>query len=225
MLLTNPGFASMKSKTSILETPLKAKLRPARMELFISYAHADEDQLESFRPHLTHLSQQGYIQVWNDRELVAGEKWEKGLLDALRRVDIVLLFYTIHARVSKFIQEIELPTSLDRSDANECTLIWVPLERNDLDEMHPLERRLKKLRSATRDARPVYDFAYVQRGWTEVEHAIRQAVEARRARAPAVKEAVSCAGARFTRNHRHCGPVRTAFTTYALTPPPLPPAR
>ncbi len=44
------------------------------MKLFISYAHLNEKELIPFRPHLTHLSQQGYIQEWNDRDLVPGEQ-------------------------------------------------------------------------------------------------------------------------------------------------------
>ena len=152
----------------------------ARMQLFISYAHLNEKELIPFRPHLTHLSQQGYIQVWNDRDLVPGEQWEAGITEALGRADIVLLFYTTAARVSDFIQTTELPKALARSDAQQCTMLWVPLERNDLDAKHPLEQRLKKLQCVTRDAQPVYDFEVVQKGWMEVEQAIRRAVEARR---------------------------------------------
>ncbi|MGB8167044.1 MAG: hypothetical protein WCF18_06100 [Chthoniobacteraceae bacterium] len=84
------------------------------------------------------------------------------------------------ARFSDFIQHTELPTALARSDAKQCTMLWVPLERNDLEAKHPLEQRLKKLQCATRDARPVYDFEIVQKGWMEVEQAIRRAVEVRR---------------------------------------------
>ena len=153
-----------------------------RTQLFISYAHENEKELRPFRQHLTHLSQQGYIQVWHDRDLVPGELWETGIIDALQRADIVLIFYTTAARISDFIQQTELPTALARADAKQCTVLWVPLERNDLAETHPLEQRLKKLQCATRDARPVYDFEIVQRGWMEVEQAIRRAVEARRKR-------------------------------------------
>ncbi len=110
-----------------------------------THAHLNEKELNPFRPQLTHLSQQGYIQVWNDRDLVPGEQWEAGITDALQRADIVLLFYTTAARVSDFIQQTELPTALARSDAKQCTMLWVPLERNDLEAKHPLEQRLKKL--------------------------------------------------------------------------------
>jgi internalin A len=151
-----------------------------RMQLFISYAHQNEKELTPFRQHLTLLSQQGYIQVWQDRDLVAGEQWETGIREALGRAEIVLVFYTTGARVSTFIQETELPMALARSDAGECTVIWVPLERNDLDPQHPLEKRLKALQCATRDAQPIYEFEIVPKGWLQVEQSIRRAVEKRR---------------------------------------------
>jgi hypothetical protein len=81
-----------------------------RMQLFISYAHLNEKEITPIKPHLTHLSQQGYIQVWQDRDLVAGEQWETGIKEALNKADLVLIFYTTAARVSKFVQETELAT-------------------------------------------------------------------------------------------------------------------
>jgi len=153
-----------------------------RMQLFISYAHLNEKELLPFRQHLTHLSQQGFIQVWHDRDLVPGELWEAGIREALQRADIVLLFYTTAARVSPFIQETELAIALERAETNQCTLLWVPLERNDLDANHPHEKRLRKLQCATPDAKPIYDFEVMQKGWMEVEHAIRRAVESRRSK-------------------------------------------
>ena len=93
-----------------------------------------------------------------------------------------MLFYTTAARVSDFIQQTEVPTALARSDAMQCAMIWVPLERNDLAANHPLEQRLKKLQCATRDARPVYDFEIVQKG-------------SRRSAAPSTRAASSCVDA------------------------------
>jgi hypothetical protein len=162
------------------ETESSGPKAEARMRLFISYAHLNEKEWIPLRPHLTHLSEKGYIQVWNDRDLVPGERFEDEITEALQRADIVLLFYTTAARVSPFIQNTELPMALARSDAKQCTIIWVPLERSDLDEDHPLERRLAKLACGTTDKRPIYDFDKEQKGWMEVEHAIRRAVEARR---------------------------------------------
>jgi internalin A len=151
-----------------------------RMQLFVSYAHQNEKELLPLRQHLTLLSQQGYIQSWNDRDLVAGERWETGIIQMLSRADVILIFYTTAARVSTFIQQHELPTALLRADQGLSSLIWVPLERNDLNPTHPLERRLAKLQCATQDKKNIYAFEPVQVGWLQVEDSIRRVVERRR---------------------------------------------
>ncbi|MDZ4403527.1 toll/interleukin-1 receptor domain-containing protein [Prosthecobacter sp.] len=181
-LLGDIGFieTSEEEQTSAEEKQWNAPDAELKMKLFISYAQVNEKELLPFRQNLTHLSQQGYIQVWQDRDLLSGEKWEAGSRDALNHADIVLLFYTTAARISKFIQETELPIMLERSDNNQCTVLWVPLERNDLNASHPLESRLKDIQCATQDAMQIYDFEIVQKGWLEVEQAIRKAVETRR---------------------------------------------
>jgi len=175
-----PVSATLDQVESDAATAAAGPTPPPRMRLFISYAHDNERELQPVRQHLTLLGQRGYIQTWHDRDLVAGENWETGILEELNRADIVLIFYTTKARISTFIQQTELPVSLDRSDRGECTVLWVPLERNDLLDGHPLEKRLKALQCATRDARPIFDFERPAKGWLEVEESIRRAVEKRR---------------------------------------------
>jgi internalin A len=182
--ITVPVVETMRTVESAAATEaLKPEAAP-RMQLFISYARENEKELAPFRQHLTLLSQQGYIQVWHDRDLVAGELWERGIREVLERADIVLLFYTTAARVSEFIQETELAIALERAEAGRTTLLWVPLERNDLDQTHRHEKRLHARQCATRDAVPIYDFEVAQKGWLQVEQSIRQAVEARRKLGP-----------------------------------------
>jgi len=151
-----------------------------RVHLFISYAHVNEEELIPFRQHLTLLSQRGYIQVWHDRNLIAGEKWETGIMAELNRAEIVLLFYTTGARTSQFIRGKELPISLDRADKGECAVLWVPLERNDLLMSDTLEKRLSEVTCSTVDKKIIYNFNPHQVGWMQVEESIRKAVEKRR---------------------------------------------
>jgi internalin A len=159
------------------------KRTPPPLRLFISYAHADHEYLQPFRNHLKLLIDRGYVDIWHDGELIAGENWEAEINRELRKAEIVLLFYSTAARVSEFIQKKELPVCLRRSDKGLCTLIWVPLERKDLEKAHPLELRLRKLACATRNMVPIYDNPMPLLRWVEVEQAIRDAVQARRKRA------------------------------------------
>ena len=101
-------------------------------------------------------------------------------MEALSIADIVLLFYTTAARISQFIQEKELPVALERASSGRCTLIWVPLERRDLEPSHHLENQLSRIQCGTRDATPIYQYDPHQVGWMQVEESIRNAVAKRR---------------------------------------------
>ena len=67
--------------------------------------------------------------------------------------DVVLLIYSDQSRASAFIQEKELKRALERMDAGTCRLVPVPLDGAKLDESDELEKRLKKVMTATWNAR------------------------------------------------------------------------
>ena len=49
--------------------------RPIR--LFYSYAHEDGEHLEDLKAHLGNLRNQHIIEDWHDRQIIAGDNWEK----------------------------------------------------------------------------------------------------------------------------------------------------
>lgn len=150
---------------------------PKRLRLFVSYAHADARKIKSLGTHLKILGRRGYIQVWDDKQLVAGEEWEERIMAEMEQADIVLLIYSTASRASDFIQDKEGPLAVKLSQAKACRLIVVPLDRKDWDDQAPLEKDLKKLQTASWNARPVLDFTPQSKGWEEVEQAIRKVVE------------------------------------------------
>lgn len=153
-----------------------------RMRLFVSYAHKDAKKIEPLSTHLTILGERGYIQAWDDTQLIAGEEWEDRILEELDRADIVVLLYSTNSRASKFIQNTEAPRAVERASAkkDKATLIVVPLNRKDWDPNVALELELKKFQAATWNAKPITDFKPQHDGWLEVERSIRDAVELRR---------------------------------------------
>ncbi len=82
----------------------------------------------------------------------------------------------------EFIQQTEAPDAVKRAKDKDqpCTLIVVPLDRNDWDKNSSLEQELKTLQTATWNAKAIQDFTPQSKGWLQVEQAIRKAVEARR---------------------------------------------
>ncbi len=153
---------------------------PKRMRLFVSYAHADARKIKPLGTHLKILGRRGYIQVWDDKQLVAGEEWEERIMTELTQADIVLMIYSTASRASDFIQDKEGPLALRLSKEKNCWLIVVPLDRQDWDDQSPLEQELKKLQTASWNTQPVMDFKTQAKGWLEVEKAIRKVVLAQR---------------------------------------------
>ena len=155
---------------------------PPRMRLFVSYAHDDREKIDDLSKHLTILGQRGYIQTWQDTQLIAGEEWKDRILEELARADIVLLLYSTNSRASTFIQDTEAPVAVARTKSRDkpCTLIVVPLDRKDWDPTVPLEQDLRKLQTATWNAKPVLKFSPQRDGWLEVEHSIKKAVGLKR---------------------------------------------
>ncbi len=48
------------------------------VEVFISYAHEDEDLRDELAKHLSTLKRQGFITDWHDRKITAGSEWAQG---------------------------------------------------------------------------------------------------------------------------------------------------
>ena len=148
-----------------------------QVRLFVSYAHSDERALKPLRTHLTLLGQNGYIQHWDDTQLIAGDDWHERIMEELDRADIVLLIYSTHSRASKFIREEEAPRAVALGREKKCKVVVVPLYDPEWDNGSDLERELKKLQTATWNAKPVLDYTPQRKGWEEVRHAIRKTVE------------------------------------------------
>ena len=153
---------------------------PQRMRFFVSYCHTDRKKFKALSTHLTILGRRGYIQPWDDTQLIAGEDWEERIFAELDQADIVLLVYSHASVASGFIQEKEIPRALKLRRDKRCTLIPVPLDRKFSDKTDALEKELMKIMTGTWNAKRVVDFTPHSDGWQEVEHAIREAVVARR---------------------------------------------
>lgn len=95
---------------------------------------------------------------------MAGEEWEERIMDEMEKADIVLLIYSTASRASDFIQDKEGPLAVKLSRAKACRLIVVPLDRKDWDDQAPLEKDLKKLQTASWNAKPVLDFTPQSKG-------------------------------------------------------------
>src|ERR1700741_414417 len=103
--------------------------------LFISYSHKDSDWLEQLRKNLSALEQQGLIDMWDDSELRAGEKWAPQIAEALPRCAGAVLLVSDDFLNSSFITGVELPALLSAAEQGEKKKIfWIHIRRSDVFE-------------------------------------------------------------------------------------------
>lgn len=89
--------------------------------VFISYSKHDNDYKVMLLKHLTGLRNK--IITWNDRDILAGEQWDKRIKEELNNADIVLYLVSANSMATDYIQQIELPLIEQRCNEGDCLLI------------------------------------------------------------------------------------------------------
>ncbi|MES0488970.1 MAG: tetratricopeptide repeat protein [Leptospirales bacterium] len=104
-----------------------------RPQIFISYAHKDNDPetsevlwLNRVLDHLTVLQLQDKTTLWTDKNIKPGQEWHNEVNTALESANVALLLISQHFIGSEFIQNSELPVLLRRAK-DEKSLTIIPI--------------------------------------------------------------------------------------------------
>lgn len=95
--------------------------------VFISYSQHDEPVMRQLVAHLSMLD----ADLWHDRKLVGGERWQETLDERLNTAEIVLLLVSHNFLSSNFCMKIELPRALEREQKGETKIIPILLSESD----------------------------------------------------------------------------------------------
>jgi hypothetical protein len=87
-----------------------------KSSIFISYSHKDEVWKDRLVAHLGVLQQEGVLDVWDDRRIVAGEDWYQKIKEVINRASVVVLLVSADFLTSNFILSEEVPRLLERKD-------------------------------------------------------------------------------------------------------------
>ena len=93
------------------------------IELFCSYAHADEAHLQQLETHLSILKRQGLIATWYDRQITAGTEWAQTTDAHLNSASVILLLISPDFFASDYCYGIEMKRALERHQAQEACVI------------------------------------------------------------------------------------------------------
>jgi hypothetical protein len=139
--------------------------------LFLSYSHRDEELRAQLETHLAALRRQGFISVWHDRRIMAGEDFANAIEDHLAEADIVLLLVSPDFIASDYCYEKEMRTALARHNERECVVIPVILRPCDWHEMP-----FGKLLATPTDGRPITLWPNRDEAFLDVVKAIKGAL-------------------------------------------------
>ena len=123
---------------------------PKSVKVFCSYSHKDEGFLDELKTWLVGLRRQGLIEEWHDREILAGQEWEKAIDENLHTSEIVLLLVTPTFMNSDYAYEKEMSRALERHERGEARVIPIIVRPTDW-EWSPFS----KLQALPKDAKPI----------------------------------------------------------------------
>jgi TIR domain len=154
----------------IKSSPTIPMSQPA-VEIFFSYAHEDEALRDQFAMHLRPLQRQGVIKVWHDRNIKAGEEWDKEVDRHLESADIILLLISANFLASDYCYGIELQRALERHDRNEARVI--PIIFRSVDWQNSLFGKLSALPT---DGKPITSWSDQDEAFTNVIRELRRVI-------------------------------------------------
>lgn len=142
------------------------------VKIFCCYAHEDELLLNKLKTHLKPLQRKGLIDVWYDRDISAGMKWNEEIDKHLNEANIVLLLISPDFMDSDYCYGIEMQQALERNKRGEARVIPIILRPVYWQDV------LGTLQALPIDAKPVMSssWQYQDEAFFNVTEGIRKIV-------------------------------------------------
>ena len=140
--------------------------------IFISYAHEDEPLKDELDKHLKVLKRSSKVEVWSDRQLVAGQEWDESIMAELHAANVIQLLISVDFNASDFIWDKELAVAMERHKAGTARVVPVILRKCDWDDLP-----YAALQALPRNATPVTEYPDRDVAYTEVAQGVEQLVD------------------------------------------------
>ena len=87
-------------------------LEQQTIKLFYSYSHKDEALRDQLETHLKLLQRQKVIDTWHDRQIGAGEEWQRAIDKNMEAADIILLLISADFLASDYCFDVEIKRAI-----------------------------------------------------------------------------------------------------------------
>jgi tetratricopeptide (TPR) repeat protein len=142
------------------------------LQVFVSYAHEDENLCQEFLTHLSQLKHDGLLQDWHDRRITGGSEWAGRIDEHLNSADIIVLLVSPDFLASSYCYDVEMKRALQRDEAGEARVVPVILRPCDW-QTSPFSR----LDALPKDGKPVVDWKTHDHGYLNVVEGLRQVAD------------------------------------------------
>jgi hypothetical protein len=140
--------------------------------VFMSYSHKDESLRDQLEAHLALLKNQGLIEAWHDRRILAGAQVDDAIFDKLEVADVILLLVSSDFLSSQYCYSREMMRAMQRHEAGEAKVVPVILRHCD---WHGAP--FGQLMAAPRDGKPITAWADRDEAFADVALQVRRIVE------------------------------------------------
>lgn len=141
-------------------------------KVFFSYSHKDEDLRNQLETHLAMLHNQGLIESWHDRRILAGSQLDDSIFRQLEAADVILLLVSSDFLASTYCYSKEMARAMERHHAQEARVIPVILRHCDWSAAP-----FSALLAVPKDGKPVTSWPDADEAFTDVAKQVRKAVE------------------------------------------------
>lgn len=157
---------------------------PVPVRIFVAYARADLEQLETFRSFMEPQRRDG-VEFFDDRDIPPGAEWKRVLFERLESAHIIVFLLTHSFAASRFCVEKEAPRAFERRDRGECRLFAINVSHFCFEDGSQLNK-IQHVPSGT----PIVDMGLsAPRAWTETAKLLKdQIAEVRRKLEGAVEQ-------------------------------------
>jgi cellulose biosynthesis protein BcsQ len=139
--------------------------------IFLSYSSADIQLRDELVLHLLTLQRQGLIQAWHERQILAGEEWQKEIDLHIEEADIILLLISADYIACDYPYGIEVRRALERHANGTACVIPVILRPVDWQSVP-----FSKLQALPKNAKPVTSWSNREEAFLSVAQGIRAVV-------------------------------------------------
>ena len=144
----------------------------SKLNLFISYSHEDENHINEFRKHISVLVQSQEIEIWHDREIAPGEKFDKIIEGKIECSDIICFFISANFLNSQPCSK-EVKQALKLRNQKGITIVPIILSECGWKD----KENIKTFLALPIDGQPIDSFENKSSAWNNVYEGLKKTLE------------------------------------------------